>query len=131
MTKYRIENLKATKNLTPIDLFEYGFTNNVEDYYYYYKIISNYRCINGKYISESINISFKRYRTKNKIEKLKLNSIVFLYENEFKEVPDYKNYFEGKTDFSMLDNYYQNGVKIAESYLQDLIDKGILEFKEK
>ena len=130
MTKYTIQNLKATKNLTIVDLFENGFTNNMEDYYYCFKVISNYRSKSGKYISETINISFKRYYTKNKKEKLKLYSIVFLYENEFREVEEYKNYFAGKLDYSMLNDYYKNGVDVAESFLQKLIDNKVLEIKE-
>ena len=127
MTKYLLQKLQATKKLNEQKLIEYGFTNHIPEYYYLFKIISNYQCKNGNYLSESINITFEKHINNT----ITLNSIYFLYERGFIEVKDYKDYFDGKIDYSMLDEYCQEGVKVAESILQDLIDKGILELKEK
>ena len=121
MTKYLISKLKAHKGLTEEQLIEYGFTNNIPRFYYMFKIISDQQCNNGNYLSESINITFEKINNY-----IKLDSIVFLYEKNILQVKEYKDYFEGKVDYSMLDDYIKKGVDIAEKLLQDLIDKKIL-----
>ena len=121
MTKYLISKLKAHKGLTEEQLKEYGFTNNIPRFYYMFKIISDQRCNNGNYLSESINITFEKINNY-----IKLDSIIFLYEKDILQVKEYKDYFEGKVDYSMLDDYIKKGVDVAEKLLQDLIDKKIL-----
>ena len=126
MTKYRIENLKVAKGLKADKLIEYGFTNNFKSFYYMFEVISSVQLYNGCILNETINITFE-----NTISGIKLYSIIFLYERDMIEVKDYKDYFDGKVDYSMLDDDIKKGVKVAEGILQDLIDNKILEFKEK
>ena len=125
MTKYVISNLKASKKLNETMLKEYGFTNRLDNYYYMFKVISYYN-YKDCCLAETINITFEK-----KYNYIELYDISFIYEKGFITVKDYKDYFDGKVDYSMLDDYCKKGVDVAEGILQDLIDKGILEFKRK
>ena len=119
--KFNINKLVAHKDLTAEKLKSFGFSSNIPNFYYDFKVISQHKFKNGTYSRETLNMENNN---------IILDSIDFIDETCLNSDRTYYNYFSGKIDYSMLEEYYKAGVKLAESILQEYIDNKILAIKE-